>query len=254
MDQVETILGKAIVYRVQVFELAAVNRNEETLQLMKNSYATLLNQMDDVLEQIAEQSDNSAADMVKQGQKFQMASMAAVMIVIGFSAVLAVVLGLYISRGIRRPIEEIQEEAEKMAAGNLAVSIDYQSKDELGQLSVSMRSLVNTFRGIIDDMSQSLAKLGNGDFTVKSKAAELYVGDFRLMESSLGQIIKKLSQVMVQINQSSYQVSAGSDQVSASVPALSQGAAEQAASVEKLAAMINDISSRVKKNVQIQLF
>lgn len=250
MDQVETILDKAVVYRDQVFELALANRNEEAFQVMKSGYVPLLNQMADVLEQIATQAENNAADMVKQGQQLQTTSMIAVIIVIGFSIALAVILGLYISNGIRKPVEEIKQAAEKMAAGSMAVTIDYQSKDELGNLSDSIRSLVTSFRGIIDDMSYCLVGLGDGDFTVESKAAELYVGDFQQLETSLRQIIEKLSQAMGQINQSSDQVSAGSDQVSAGAQALSQGATEQASSVEELAATINEISSQVKENAQ----
>lgn len=250
MDQVETILGQAVVYRNQVFELAAANRNEEAFQVMKTDYVPLLNQMADVLEQISAQAENNAITMVKQGQQFQTTSMIVVIVVIVLSIALAAVLGLYISNGIRKPVEEIEQAAEKMAAGNLDVSIHYQSKDELGNLSNSMRSLVHTFRGIIDDMSRSLVSLGNGDFTVKSEAEELYVGDFQQLVTSVYQIIEKLSQAMGQINQSSDQVSAGSDQVSSGAQALSQGATEQASSVEELAATINDISAQVRKNAQ----
>lgn len=66
--------------------------------------------------------------MVIQGQQLQMTSMLVVIIIIVLTIVLAALLGLYISNGIRRPIEEIRDIAEKMAAGNLEVSIDYQSK------------------------------------------------------------------------------------------------------------------------------
>lgn len=250
MDQVESILEQAIVYRDQVFEMALSNQKEEAFQVMKTSYVPLLNQMADVLEQIATQAENNAATMVKEGKQFQTVSMIVVIMMIGFSIALAVVLGLYISNGIRKPIEEIKQAAEKMAAGNLSISIEYQSKDELGNLSDSIRYLVNMFRGIINDMSYVLASLGDGDFTVESKAEELYVEDFQQLATSMYQIIEKLSQAMGQINQSSDQVSAGSDQVSDGAQALSQGATEQASSVEELAATINDISSQVRKNAQ----
>lgn len=250
MDQVETILKQAVVYRDQVFELASTNREEEAFQVMKTSYVPLLDQMADELEQITAQAENNAKTMVEQGQQLQTNSMFAVIVIIAFSIALAVVLGLYISNGIRRPMEEIKEAAEKLAAGSLAVSIHYQSKDELGSLSNSMRSLVHTFRGIIDDMSHSLTSLGNGDFTIESKASELYVGDFQQLLTSIRQIIEKLSLTMSQINQASEQVSAGSNQVSSGAQALSHGATEQASSVEELAATINEISSQVRENAQ----
>lgn len=250
MDEVETILQQAIGYRDQVFDLALALRNDEAFALMKNSYAPLLDQMADVLREIATEAENDAIAMVEQGRQLQTTSMLVVIAVIGFSIALAVVLGLYISNGIRKPVEEIKEVAEKMAAGNLDVSLDYQSRDELGNLSDSMRSLIHMFREIIDDMSYGLASLGSGDFTVESKVEELYVGDFQRLLTSMYQIIERLSQTLGQISMASDQVSAGSDQVSAGSQALSQGATEQASSVEELAATINEISSQVSENAE----
>ena len=250
MDEVETILQQAMGYRDQVFDLALALRNDEAFALMKNSYAPLLDQMADVLREIATEAENDAIAMVEQGRQLQTTSMLVVIAVIGFSIALAVVLGLYISNGIRKPVEEIKEVAEKMAAGNLDVSLDYQSRDELGNLSDSMRSLIHMFREIIDDMSYGLASLGSGDFTVESKVEELYVGDFQRLLTSMHQIIERLSQTLGQISTASDQVSAGSDQVSAGSQALSQGATEQASSVEELAATINEISSQVSENAE----
>lgn len=250
VDELDSILRQAIMYRDQVFELALANHKKEAFELMKNDYGSRLDQMADVLAQISAQAESNAIKMVKEGQQLQRISMLVVIAVIGLSIVLAVILGLYISNGIRRPVEEIKTAAEKMAAGNMDVSLGYHAKDELGILSDSIRSLIHTFQGIIDDISYVLASLGNGDFTVESKAAELYVGDFQQLLISMRQIIDKLSQAMEHINQAADQVAAGSDQVSAGAQALSQGATEQASSLEKLAATINEISSQVNENAE----
>jgi len=244
MDEVESILAEAVIYRDQIFELAEEMKNEEAFALMKTSYIPLLNQMADTLDEISTQAAANAKKMVIQGQQLQMTSMLVVVVIIVLTIVLAALLGLYISNGIRRPIEEI------MAAGNLEVSIDYQSKDELGNLSDSIRTLIKMFKGIISDIGNGLAALGNGDFTVESQSKELYIGDFYGLAASMYQIIDKLNFTMGQINQSSDQVSSGSDQVSSGAQTLAQGAIEQASSVEELAYSINEISSQIKENAQ----
>ena len=83
-----------------------------------------------------------------------------------------------------------------MSAGDLEVSISYVSEDELGSLSESMRTLTHNFKGIIQDMGMGLSALGNGDFSVDSKAKELYVGEFAQLATSMYQIIDKLSSVL----------------------------------------------------------
>ena len=130
------------------------------------------------------------------------------------------------------------------------MSIDYYAEDELGNLSDSIRSLIHIFQGIIGDMGYGLAALGSGDFTVDSKAEELYVGDFQKLKVSMDEIIEKLSLMMVQISQSSDQIFAGSSQVSSGAQAVAGGATEQASAVEELAGSINEISAQVSENAQ----
>ena len=250
MDEIDSVLAKAVVYRDQVFDLVAEKRNEEAFALMKASYIPLLNDMADTLNEISIQAERSAKEKVDEGQTLQATFMLVVIAIIVLNIILAVLLALYISDGIRRPVEEIRNTAEKMASGSLDVSIDYHSKDELGNLSDSIRSLIHIFRGIISDMGYGLNALGNGDFTVDSKAKELYVGDFQKLKVSMDEIIKKLSVMMVQISQASDQIFAGSDQVSFGAQTVAQGATEQASAAEELAASIKEVSSQVSTNAQ----
>lgn len=250
MDEVESVLAKAVVYRDQVFDLVEEKKNDEAFALMKASYIPLLNQISDTLDEISSQAESNAKGKVDQGQHLKNILMLVVVVIIVLNITLAVLLALHISNGIRRPVEELRNTAEKLASGNLDVSIDYQAGDELGNLSDSIRSLIHIFRGIISDMGYGLNALGNGDFTVNSKARELYVGDFQKLKVSMDNIIDKLSLMIVQINQSSEQIFAGSDQVSFGAQTVAQGATEQASAVEELASSINEISSQISANAQ----
>lgn len=250
MDEVDSILVKAVVYRDQVFDLVEAKKNEEAFALMKASYIPLLNQISDTLDKISGQAERNAKEKVDQGKQLQRIFMLVVIGIIVLNIILAALLALHISNGIRRPVEEIRTAAEKLASGNLDVSIDYYAEDELGNLSDSIRSLIHIFQGIIGDMGYGLAALGSGDFTVDSKAEELYVGDFQKLKASMDEIIEKLSLMMVQISQSSDQIFAGSSQVSSGAQAVAGGATEQASAVEELAGSINEISAQVSENAQ----
>lgn len=250
MDEVDSILVKAVVYRDQVFDLVEAKKNEEAFALMKASYIPLLDQISDTLDKISGQAERNAKEKVDQGKRLQRIFMLVVIGIIVLNIILAALLALHISNGIRRPVEEIRTAAEKLASGNLDVSIDYYAEDELGNLSDSIRSLIHIFQGIIGDMGYGLAALGSGDFTVDSKAEELYVGDFQKLKASMDEIIEKLSLMMVQISQSSDQIFSGSSQVSSGAQAVAGGATEQASAVEELAGSINEISAQVSENAQ----
>ena len=164
--------------------------------------------------------------------------------------VIAVILALMLIRAIVPPIREIQKGMEEIEAGNLDVQLKYESRDELGQLSDSVRGMVDSLKAIIHDEDYLFAELGNGNFDVQTRNADKYVGDFTSILTSIIKLRDNLNSTLMQINQSADQVSAGSDQVSSGAQALSQGATEQASSVEELAATINEISGKVKANAE----
>ena len=164
--------------------------------------------------------------------------------------VIAVILALMLIRAIVPPIREIQKGMEEIEAGNLNVQLKYESRDELGQLSDSVRGMVDSLKAIIHDEDYLCAEMGNGNFDVQTRIAEKYVGDFTSILTSIVKLRDNLNSTLMQINQSADQVSAGSDQVSSGAQALSQGATEQASSVEELAATINEISGNVKANAE----
>ena len=164
--------------------------------------------------------------------------------------VIAVILALMLIRAIVPPIREIQKGMEEIEAGNLEVQLQYESRDELGQLSDSVRGMVDSLKAIIHDEDYLFAEMGNGNFDVQTRIADKYVGDFTSILTSIVKLRDNLNSTLMQINQSADQVSAGSDQVSSGAQALSQGATEQASSVEELAATINEISGNVKANAE----
>ena len=69
-----------------------------------------------------------------------------IMLVAG-GGVLSVLLGLFISRSISRPVKTLTLAAEKLAVGDIDVTLDAtNTKDEIGELSASFKSLVENVR------------------------------------------------------------------------------------------------------------
>lgn len=218
--------------------------------LLEGEGLTKYNAMIDALSALADFNTNGSGvareESVETYQTALLGQLAVMMIVLlitlGFSVI--------IIRSIRQPVAEIENAAVQMAKGNLDVTIQYHSEDELGMLSDQIRELIRKLQAIIDDENQFLAKMAAGDFTVDSICEQEYIGGFHPVLISFRTIAKKLNDAMCQMHNSSSQVSNSSDQVSSGAQALSQGATEQASSIEELAATITDISDRIKENAE----
>ncbi|WP_338562706.1 methyl-accepting chemotaxis protein [Paraclostridium sordellii] len=160
------------------------------------------------------------------------------------SILAGVVICIYITKSLKQPIEELEVAANKMAVGDFDIDISYESKDELGSLSNSMRLMSNNTKDIIDDTVYVLSEIASGNFNVNPEAD--YIGVFKNIENSVYKITEDLSETMEQINLASEEVGTASNQVSSGSQMLAQGATEQASAIQELSATIIEISEKIK--------
>lgn len=169
LDQAEKIMDEAKPYRQEICDLALQNKNTEAAALLFEKYQPLMMQFQDVMTQADTATADIAATSYNQSIRSQNASLMFLALIAAAVLALTIGLAIYITRSLTRPIIEIENAAKKMAVGDLEVSIEYVSKDELGSLSESMRLLTKNFKGIIEDMSYGLSSMGNGNFNIDSK-------------------------------------------------------------------------------------
>lgn len=162
---------------------------------------------------------------------------------------IAVILGIVVSlikKLVSNPITSMAGGATKIAQGELDISMDVTSDSELGILSDAMGATVKTLNLYIQDISQKLNQMANGDMRVNVELD--YIGDFAPIKDALVTIASSLNNTLSTINVASDQVNSGSDQVSSAAQDLATGAAEQASSIEQLSASVIVIANQAEEN------
>ena len=154
-----------------------------------------------------------------------------------------VTLAVVFGRRIARPVTLCADRLALLSQGDLRSPVpQVTSRDETRVLAEATATIVESFRGIIQDLSRALGEMAGGNFAVSSQNRELYVGDYAALQESMIQILTRLSETLSQVRVSADQVSAGSNQVSSGAQALAQGATEQASAVEELSATMSEIN------------
>jgi methyl-accepting chemotaxis protein len=166
--------------------------------------------------------------------------------VLALAVVVVIITGII--KKTLRPVQDVVTAAENISAGDLNISLEYKANDEIGRLSTAFNVTAQGIKTIIADINYQLGEMANGNFDISSNSEEAYVGDFKQILISINNINTNLSDTLSQINQSSFQVNIGAEQVSSAGQALSQGAVEQASSIEELSATISEIADHVKLN------
>ena len=253
LNQFESKMNAVVDLRNRISSLALENTassNESAQALLTDEYNPKVNDAIEDLMSFADSVEVLGEKDYNNSLRVQKLLLVIAILLSVAAIVIAVILALMLIRAIVPPIREIQKGMEEIEAGNLEVQLQYESRDELGQLSDSVRGMLESLKAIIHDEDYLFSEMGNGNFDVETRIADKYVGNFSSILTSIVKLRDNLNRTLMQINQSADQVSAGSEQVSSGAQALSQGATEQASSVEELAATINEISGNVKTNAE----
>lgn len=240
---------KAVGLQDQVIALSRTDMKEAQRMLLEE-YQPLVSEAVASLIQISDEVEAGAETDYEATVKLQKSLTMSLLALAGAALFITLVLCLYLTRMITRPIHELEVSAGKIVAGDFNIDIAYKSKDELGKLAEAFRDMTSILGDIISDASRLLREMADGNFDVRTKAEERYVGDFRSLLLSIRKLNRDLSVTLAQINSSADQVSSGANQVSYGAQALSQGSTEQAASVQELAATISSISQQVKETAE----
>lgn len=245
LDAFAGYVTEAVSLQQTVIELSHTDMPKAQDMLM-DEYQPLVEQAVNTLIKISDSANATADSDYKETVKLQSQLVMAQVAMAGGALLITLILSLYLTRGITRPIRELETAADKIVAGDFDINITYESKDELGSLAKSFGRMTAILGDVISDASRLLEEMANGNFDVRTRAEESYVGSCQNLLLSIRKLNHDLSSTLGQINHSADQVASGSEQVSLGAQDLAQGATSQAAAVEELVATIEDITRQVK--------
>lgn len=174
-----------------------------------------------------------------------------IIIVIVTSFVIAIKLGDRIAGDIAKPLGELSERLKTFASGELSSPFPVaDSKDEVEEIVEEAKSMAINLNLIINDAEQLLEEMASGNYTGNSKMEECYVGDFTYLKDAMNQLNIQMNETLHHIEDAAEQVSVGSRNLAESALSLSEGASEQAGSVEEIQLSITDLSIGVQKTAE----
>ncbi len=150
------------------------------------------------------------------------------------------------SASLTKPIMDLNQTAQQLAAGDLDVNLKVTSQDEIGELGESIQKTVARLKEYIvyiDETAEVLAQVADGNLNISLKND--YVGEFQKIKTALLNISDSMNQVMLGINESSQHVSVGASELASASQILAEGAEQQAASIEQLTATTATVAEQV---------
>ena len=234
----------AILALEQYHTNPATAQNYYQNTILKN-LSTLVGKLDSVVEESAAISAENAASMERTITMMHFTSV----IGLSLSLIALISLILYVINKVLRPILQITEDSRPLQEGRLELTLNYQSDDELGDLSRTLKESMARIEGYVTDINEIMSQLSDGNFDVHTSTR--YIGDFQSIEESINSFTSNISNAFGHIQQAEQKVSGNAEQLSSSSQSLAQGATEQASEVEGLYATLDQLSKSAAQNVRI---
>lgn len=149
------------------------------------------------------------------------------------------------------PIKNITSITNKLAEGELDVSIDVNGDDEIGVLAKSIEKLTQRLKlyiVYIEESVEVLDKMAEGHLSMELEND--YEGEFTKLKNALLNVSDTLKNTIGRIKESSISINMNAEQVSTGAQTLAQGTTEQASAIEELSAEINEIYSTIVNNAE----
>jgi len=248
-DQIEYLRQKAQEAGDTVVKNIGYGAKSKAREIMTNEYIPAVDVMAEALEYVAGIQEADAKSKVSQSSTITVVAILITVAITAVAVMVAFLIGNGIANGISKPVKEIEQASQQLAAGNLNVEISYQGADELGSLAESMRSACEFMQNVIADTDHVMKELADGNFAVHSDNEEVYAGDFRGILTSMQQLGIQLSATIGEIHEYSNRVALGAQHLAEGAQHLAEGAMEQTNAVTDLKSMLDDITTSSKKAV-----
>ncbi|MDZ5472001.1 HAMP domain-containing methyl-accepting chemotaxis protein [Bacillus sp. 31A1R] len=208
------LAGMSNETKAKVDELAAVNRSQEAYNLYASDLKPIRSEMVNALSSIV-QLNQEDAKIANDGNQKKFNQMVLLTIIIGISAIIICsLIGFVVARSIKKPISMIQSLMSLAQKGDLRVSGEYNSKDEIGLLTHNFNEMIKGLREIIE-------KVTNSSLLVASTSEEIAA--------------------------SSEQFSRATDEVTSSIQTVSSGIDQQVESIQLANQHLSHFTNQMKQ-------
>ncbi len=167
-------------------------------------------------------------------------SIIAAAIVIGL--LMIVILAIFSKKVIVNPLAKLVYAVEAMAQGDVSARIKIYSKDEIGEIADSLRKM----RKAQQEKVSIAEKIADGDLSVKIDITS----DKDRLGKAFQDMISSLNRILSMVSEAAFQVSAASEQVLNSGQSLSDGATDQASSLEQITSSMVEIGAQTSSNAE----
>ncbi|MGE5613577.1 MAG: methyl-accepting chemotaxis protein [Bacillota bacterium] len=182
VKDLESAINEFEPYLEELIGLVNANKNDEAYQNMQGKGLVLAENIQNPIEELV----NIKVEMARQkaDENKDVASQSTVIMIVLFAVGIGIAIGagILISGMISKPVRKLNEIAGKIAQGDLNVSVDINTKDEVGELAGSYREIIAAVKTLLDETGKLVQSALEGQLSAR--------GDVSAVKGGYAEIIR----------------------------------------------------------------
>jgi methyl-accepting chemotaxis protein len=176
MAQINTNIANAKAADLRVEELAFAGKLSEATNVYNKEAAALIEKIFVPFAELVKYQEDQMAAGYAEAQKLYTSTRIITFVTALFALLFGVMLSYFITRSITNPLKEAVTLSNKLADGDLTVTIADGGQDEAGQLLVAMQNMLAKLREIVGEVKSAAANVASGSQELSSSAEEMSQG------------------------------------------------------------------------------
>jgi methyl-accepting chemotaxis protein len=148
-----------------------------------------------------------------------------------------VIVAFLFARSITKPISGLVGAAKKMAEGDVSVNVQVTSKDEIGELQLSVHEAVEYMKTV----SEAARRIADSDLTVRVEPRS----ERDTLGNSFKTMIQNLSTMIHQLSDNARELVTAATEIASSSENMASGAKKQSGQVHQVSAAVEEMSATI---------
>ncbi len=198
INDLKDALDRFDPYQQKIIELALAGNEEQGLALLRGETAVATaTEINDEIAELFKLKDEKGAvvsnDLTNSANK----AINTMIIIVLAGVIVAMILGICISKMISNPIKKLVAVANEIADGELNVEVNVDSKDEIGMLSAAFAKMADNLNEVIANIISASEQVASGSNQISDLSVALAQGSTE-QASSVEELTASLEEVSSQ--------------------------------------------------------
>ncbi|MBC3889711.1 HAMP domain-containing protein [Acetobacterium paludosum] len=161
----------------EVITLTKQGKQPEAAALKKGSdYTNILDVINKDINRAIEIKLQTAEETATDNTAIANSSTVMTIIILFIGITLSIILGLFVSSTIKKPVRKMMAVSKKMADGDLDVTVDIHTKDEMGILADSYNQMLTNINEVLHNINEATDQVSTGSRQVSDSSISLAQG------------------------------------------------------------------------------